>query len=75
MTGRLLSQVQAAEMGFLQRSHGVTIRDKVGNSETRKTLNVEPLLRIQRSQLRLCGQVTRVPQERMAMRVMLATLT
>jgi len=75
LTGRLLSQVQAAEMRFLRRSHCVTLRDEVESSEIRKTLNVDPLFRIQRSQLRLCGQVTRMPQERLAMRVMQATPT
>jgi len=63
MTGRLLSKVQAAKMGFLRRLHGVTLRDKVGSSEIRKTLNVNPLFRIQRSQLRWCGQVTRMTKK------------
>jgi len=44
MTERVLFQVQAAEMGFLRRFHGVTLCDKVGNCEIRKALNVEPLL-------------------------------
>jgi len=63
LTGRLLSQVQAAEMTFLRRSHCVTRRDKVRSSETRKTLNVDPIFRIQRSQLQWCDQVTRIPKK------------
>jgi len=39
----MLSQVQAAEMGFLRRVHGVTLGDKVRCCEIRKILNVEPL--------------------------------
>ena len=37
----ILSQVQAAEMGFLRRVHGVALRDKVGSCEIRRALNVE----------------------------------
>jgi len=39
MTGRVLPQVQAAEMGFLRRVHGATVR----SCEIRRALNVEPL--------------------------------
>jgi len=38
-------------MRFLWRVHGVTLRDRVRNCEIRKALNVDPLLRIERSQL------------------------
>ena len=41
MTVIILSQVQAAEMGFLRRVDGVTLRDKVGSGEIRRVLNVE----------------------------------
>ena len=41
----------------------------------RKTLNVESLLRMERSQLRWFGHVTRKPQERSAMQILLATPT
>jgi len=51
MTKRTSSQVQAAEMEFLRRVHGVTLRDKVRSCEIRKTLNVEPFLPVERSQL------------------------
>jgi len=37
MTVGILSQVQAAEMGFLRRVHGVILRDKVRNCELLKT--------------------------------------
>ena len=54
MTERTLFQVQAAEMGFLRRVHGVTLRDKVRSCEIRRAVNVELLLlRIKISQLRL----------------------
>ena len=61
MTERALSQVQAAEMGFLRRVHGVTLRDKVRSCEIRKSLNVQPLTRIERSQLRWFGHLSRKP--------------
>jgi len=50
-TERVLSQVQAAEIGILRRVHGVTLCDKVRSFEIRKALNAEPLLRIAISQL------------------------
>ena len=60
------SQVQASEMRFLRRIEGVTLFNKVRNSEIRKSLNIEPLLlRIERSQLRWLGHVSRMPQERL----------
>ena len=51
-TRRILSQEQAAEMGFVRRVHGVTLRDKMHRFEIRKARNVTPLFRFERSQLR-----------------------
>jgi len=52
MANRVLFHAQAADMGYLRRVHGVTLRDKVHNCEIREVLNVEArLLRIERSQL------------------------
>ena len=66
MTERSRSQVQASEMRFLRRIEGVTLFDKVRSSEIRKSRNIEPLLlRIERSQLRWFGHVSRMPQERL----------
>jgi len=41
MTEKVLTQVQAAELGFLLRAEGVTLSDKVRSCEIRKDLNVE----------------------------------
>ena len=66
MTKRMRSQVPASEMRFLRRIEGVTLFNKVRSSEIRKSLNIEPLLlRIERSQLRWFGHVSRMPQERL----------
>ena len=66
MIERKRSQVQASEMRFLRRMEGVTLFNKVRSSEIRKSLNIEPLLlRIERSQLRWFGHVSRMPQERL----------
>ena len=66
MTERMRSQVQASEMRFLRRIEGVTLFNKVRSSEIRKSLNIEPLLlRIERSQLRWFGHVSRMPHERL----------
>ena len=73
MTKRLRSQVQASEMRFLQRIEGATLFNKVRSSETRKSLNIEPLLlRIERSQLRWFGHVSSIPQERLPQQALLA---
>ena len=66
MTERMRSQVQASEMSLLQKIEGVTLFNKVRSSEIRKSLNTEPLLlRIERSQLRWFGYVSRMPQEKL----------
>jgi len=65
MTERILSQIQAAEIGFLGRVQ-VTLSDKVRSCKIRKALNIEALLRVETSQLRWFGHVTRMPQERLA---------
>ena len=73
MTKRMRSQVQAFEMRFLQRIEGVTLFNKVCSSEIRKSLNIKPLLlRIERSQLRWFGHVSRMPQERLPNQALLA---
>jgi len=51
-TERILSKEQTAEMGYLRRVFGVTLRDKEHRSEIRKARDVKALLRIERSQLR-----------------------
>ena len=67
------SQVQASEITFLRRIEGVTLFNKVSNSEIRKSLNIEPLpLRNERSQLRWFGHVSRIPQERLLKQALLA---
>ena len=73
MTKRLRSQVQASEMRFLQRIEGATLFNKMRSSETRKSLNIEPLLlRIERSQLRWFGHVSSMPQQRLPKQALLA---
>ena len=67
MTEKMQSQVQASEMRCLQKMEGVTLFNKVRSSEIQKSLNIEPLLlRIERSQLRWFGHVSRMPQERLS---------
>ena len=73
MTERVRSQVQASEMRFLRRIEGVTLFNKVRSSEIRKSFNIEPLLlRIEKSQLRWFGHVSRIPQERLPKQALLA---
>ena len=72
MTKRMRSQVQASEMRFLRKIEGVTLFNKVRSSEIRKSLNIESLhLRIERSQLRWFGHVSRMPQERLPKQALL----
>jgi len=58
---------------FCEEFEGVTLFDKVRSSEIRKSLNIEPLLfRIERSQLRWFGHVSRMPQEKLPKQALLA---
>ena len=68
-TERMQSRVQASEMWFLRRIKGVTLLDKVCNSEIHNSLNFESLfLRIERSQLRWFGHVNRMLQDRLSIK-------
>ncbi|KAK3565584.1 hypothetical protein QTP86_012898 [Hemibagrus guttatus] len=62
MTERVRSRIQAAEMSFLRRVAGHSLRDRVRSSVTREELGVEPLLlHIERGQLRWLGHLFRMP--------------
>ena len=65
MTERTRSRVQAAEMGFLRRVAGVSLRDRVRSSAIREELRVELLLCVERSQLRWFGHLVRMPPGRL----------
>ena len=72
MNEKVRSRVQAAEMGFLRRISGLTLLDKVKSADIRESLNIEALLlRLERSQLRWYGHVTRMSQERTAKKIAL----
>ena len=74
MTEDMLSRVQAAEMGLLRKVHGVKLRDKERRCEFRCAcvVNVQLLLRNERSQLHWFGHVSRMPYERLARQGLLA---
>ncbi|TWW59340.1 hypothetical protein D4764_06G0008700 [Takifugu flavidus] len=62
MTERTRSRVQAAEMSFLRRVAGLSLRDRVRSSAIREELGVEPLLlRVERSQMRWLRHLVRMP--------------
>ncbi len=64
MTERIRSRIQAAEMSFLRRVAGRSLRDRVRSSVTREELGVEPLLlHIERSQLRWLGYLFGCPRD------------
>ena len=66
MTERVRSQMQASKMTFLRKIKGVTMFDKHHNTAIRESLDIELLLlRIERSQLRWFGHVSRMPQGRL----------
>ncbi|KAK3509001.1 hypothetical protein QTP70_015948 [Hemibagrus guttatus] len=66
MTERVRSRIQAAEMSFLRRVVGCSLRDRVRSSVTREELGVEPLLLyIERGQLRWLGHLFRMPPGRL----------
>ena len=68
MTERVRSRVQAtAKMGFLQNVRGLSLLVKVKSTDIGQSLNIEPLLlRIERSQLRWYGDMTRISHEQTA---------
>ena len=66
MTERIRSRIQAAEMSFLRRVAGRSLRDRVRSSVTREDLGVEPLLlHIERSQMRWLGHLFWKPPGRL----------
>jgi len=71
MAERAPSQVQAAKMRVLRWIDGATFAGEVHSCDSRKSLNVEPLLWIERSKLRWTAHVTRRPQEASASRFLL----
>ncbi|KAI3360279.1 hypothetical protein L3Q82_014587 [Scortum barcoo] len=76
MTERTRSRIQAAEMSFLRRVAGRSLRDRVRSSVTREELGVEPLLlHIERSQLRWPGHLFRMPPGRLPREVFQACPT
>ncbi|KAJ0002535.1 hypothetical protein NQD34_007684 [Periophthalmus magnuspinnatus] len=76
MTERTRSWIQAAEMGFLCRVAGRTLRDRVRSSVTREELGVEPLLlHVERNQLRWLGHLLRMPPGRLPRQVFWACPT
>ncbi len=76
MTERTRSRTQAAEMSFLRRVAGRSLRDRVRSSVTREELRVEPLLlHIERGQLRWLGYLFRMPPGRLPGKVFRARPT
>ena len=68
-----ITHVSVRNEFFLQRIEGVALFNKVCSSEVKKSLNIEPLLlRLERSQLRWFGHVSRMPQERLPKQALLA---
>ncbi|KAK0135736.1 Craniofacial development protein 2 [Merluccius polli] len=66
MTERTRSRVQAAEMSFIRRVAGLSLRDRVRSSVIREELGVDPLLlRVERSQMRWLGHLVRMPPGRL----------
>jgi len=63
-------------MSFLRRVAGLSLRERVGSSDIRRELGVEPLLlRVERSQLRWFGHLIRTPPGRLPLEVFQAPPT
>ena len=75
MTEIMQSRAQSTEMFFLWKVCGATFPNKECSCEISKTVNVEPFIRVEKSQLRWMGNVTRMHQERLARGVLQATPT
>ena len=62
--------MQAAEIGFLRKLAGLSLRDKVRSSDIQRELGVEPLvLHVDRCQLRWHGRLIRMPPGRLPVEV------
>ncbi|CAF3333272.1 unnamed protein product [Rotaria sp. Silwood2] len=76
LTEKLRSRIQSAEMRFLRRVAGLTLRDKIRSSDIRESLQIEPLLlHIERSQLRWLGHIIRMPHNRLPYQIFNVTLS
>ena len=76
VTERTRSRIQAAEMSFLRRVAGLTLRDRVRSTDIREELGVEPLLlHVERSQLRWFGHLIRMSPGRLPLEVFRARPT
>ncbi|XP_051775984.1 uncharacterized protein LOC127526050 [Erpetoichthys calabaricus] len=76
VTERTRSRIQAAEMSFLRRVSGLSLKDRVRSSVIREGLRLEPLLlRIERSQMRWLGHLIRMPTGLLPGEVLWARLT
>ncbi|TWW76578.1 Spondin-1 F-spondin [Takifugu flavidus] len=70
MTERTRSRIQAAEMSFLRRVAGLSLRDRLRSLDIREGLGVEPLLlHIERSQLGWLGHLDRMPSGHLPLEV------
>ena len=68
--------MQASEMRFLRKIKGVTMFDKHRNTEIRKSLDIESLLlRIESSQFRWFGHVSRILDERLPKQTLYAKVS
>ncbi|KAK0134738.1 putative uncharacterized transposon-derived protein F52C9.6 [Merluccius polli] len=66
VTERTRSWVQAAEMSFLRKVAGLSLRDRVRSSVIREELGVDLLLlRVERTQMRWLGHLVRMPPGRL----------
>ncbi len=64
------NEIQAAEMDFLWRAAGISLREKVRSSVTREGLGVEPmLLCLERTPLRWFRHLERMPPSRLSREV------
>ncbi|KAF7648618.1 hypothetical protein LDENG_00154150 [Lucifuga dentata] len=76
VTERIRSQIQVVEIRFLHRVPGLTLRDRVRNSDIQEGLGVELLLlHIERSQLRWFRHLIRMPPARLPREVFQARPT
>ena len=76
MTEKVRSQMLAAEMRFLQKIKGVTMFDTLHNTAICESLHIESLLlRIEKSQLRWFGHVSKMLHERLPKQTLFAEVS
>lgn len=70
LSERQKNKIQAAEMKYLRRVKGITLKDRIRSTQIREELKVKPMMEfIEQKQLSWWGHIQRMEEERPAKRI------